>query len=80
MSFPEISEEDKRKLELSENEITELNERTILCPKCGFKLGEVFSDASGHIKIKCQKCKFVGTLNLSYFKIWKPNRRYKYWK
>ena len=51
------------------NRITEsLKERDILCPTCGFKIQRVFSDATGHLSVKCQKCKNVHILNLAYFR------------
>ena len=35
---------------------------------CGFRIQRVFSDATGHLSVKCQKCKNVHILNLAYFR------------
>ena len=60
---PEI----QNKLLLSRVEAESLKERDILCPTCGFRIQRVFSDATGHLSVKCQKCKNVHILNLAYF-------------
>ena len=61
---PEI----QNKLLLSRVEAESLKERDILCPTCGFRIQRVFSDATGHLSVKCQKCKNVHILNLAYFR------------
>ena len=53
---------------LSRVEAESLKERDILCPTCGFRIQRVFSDATGHLSVKCQKCKNVHILNLAYFR------------
>ena len=37
------------------------------CPKCGYLVAYAFSDAKGHFKIRCKKCKEVSVLNFAYF-------------
>ena len=63
-----LSEDVKRKLELSREETENLKEREIRCPNCGFLITKVFSDINGHLQIKCEKCKSVNILNLAYFR------------
>lgn len=53
--------------ELSRQEAEEFVERELKCPKCGYLVATAFSDASGHFKIKCQKCKTISVLNFAYF-------------
>jgi phage FluMu protein Com len=60
--------EARRKAVLSHREAASLVERDLRCPECGFKVGMAYSDSSGHIKSKCQKCKSVSVLNLAYFR------------
>ena len=45
-----------------------LKERDLLCPVCGYKIQKVYSDATGHLSVKCQKCKSINILNLAYFR------------
>lgn len=52
----------------SRREAERLIERDLQCPNCGYKIGVAFSDSTGHIKVKCQKCKTVSVLNLAYFR------------
>ena len=59
--------------ELSKQEAEEFVERELKCPKCGYLVATAFSDASGHFKIKCQKCKSISVLNFAYF----CRRRYR---
>ena len=49
-------------------------ERDILCPVCGFRIQRVFSDATGHLRVKCRKCKNVHVLNLAYFRRFRRGR------
>lgn len=63
-----ISPDTRRRLLLSRMEAETLKERDILCPTCGFRIQRVFSDATGHLSVKCQKCKNVHILNLAYFR------------
>ena len=53
--------------ERSKQEATEFIERELKCPQCGFLIAYAFSDAKGHLKIKCKKCKKESVLNFAYF-------------
>lgn len=64
----QIPPEVQNRLLLSRVEAEGLKERDILCPTCGFRIQRVFSDATGHLSVKCQKCKNVHILNLAYFR------------
>ncbi len=75
MNIPtQIAPEIEHRLLLSRVEAEELNERDILCPVCGFRIQRVFSDATGHFRVKCRKCKNVHVLNLAYFRRFKRRR------
>ena len=50
----------------------DLAERALRCPVCGFKIGVAYSDSTGHIRTKCQKCKHIWVLNLAYFRRQRP--------
>ena len=63
-----VSEETRRKAELSRKEAESLVERDLKCPECGYKAGTVFSDCTGHLTIRCRKCKTVSVLNLAYLR------------
>ena len=45
----QISEETRRKAELSRREAESLVERELKCPECGYKAGTVFSDCTGPV-------------------------------
>ena len=47
----------------------DLTEREVLCPYCKFPVSRVFSDAKGHLRAKCPKCKGTAIVNLAYFRI-----------
>lgn len=64
---PPPSPEIEEKLNKSEQEAKGLELRNIKCPTCQFVVGKVFSDAKGHIRIKCPKCKCDRIINLLYF-------------
>ena len=64
----QITPEVRKRLLLSRMEAETLKERDILCPTCGFRIQRVFSDATGHLGVRCQKCKNVHILNLAYFR------------
>lgn len=51
----QLAPEVRKRLMLSRIEADTLKERDILCPMCGFKIQKVFSDATGHLSVKCQK-------------------------
>ena len=63
-----ISPENQEKLARSRQEVEGLSLRPIACPRCGFTVGKVFSDASGHRLIKCPKCKLEAVINVAYFR------------
>lgn len=65
----------REKLNRSIKEAEFLSERELRCPHCDWILSTVYSDISGHLKIKCPKCKELSTLNLRLFR-----RRAKYRK
>ena len=56
------------KLLKSRIEAEALSERDLRCPICDFMIQTVYSDISGHLRVKCPKCKEVSTLNLAYFR------------
>ena len=75
MNIPsQIAPEIEQRRLLSRVEAEELNERDILCPVCGFRIQRVFSDATGHLRVKCRKCKNVHVLNLAYFRRFRRGR------
>lgn len=53
--------------EVSKQEAQEFIERELKCPECGYLVAYAFSDATGHFKVKCKKCKTVSVLNFAYF-------------
>ena len=63
-----ISDENYKKLLLSEEETKSLKVRELRCPKCGFLIQKVYSDATGHISVKCTKCRQISIINVAYFK------------
>lgn len=64
----QVSIVNNRKLLLSRMEAEDLQERDLLCPVCGFRIQTLYSDASGHLRVKCPKCKGIHILNLAYFR------------
>ena len=64
-----ISDEIKRRAELSLRQVTELVDRAIRCPHCNFIMAYACDDLhSGHIRLKCTKCKNISAFNLGLFK------------
>jgi len=61
--------------EISKEEARKFVERELRCPNCGFIVATAYSDAAGHFKIKCQKCKMISTLNFAYFYRTKNSKR-----
>ena len=57
-----------RLLELSWQEVEEMDKRDLKCPICGFRSEGVYADRTGHAEVKCRKCKFEGPVNLAYFR------------
>ena len=74
------SEEALQRAELSQKEAEEFIERELKCPKCGYLVAFAFSDAKGHFKIKCKKCKRVSIMNFAYFCRRKTKGRYSFSK
>lgn len=64
--------------EQAKQEVKELVERELKCPVCGYTVATAFSDAAGHFKVKCQKCKTISVINFAYFYRQKHNRK-KLW-
>lgn len=71
----EVSEEIAYKLALSLAEVEGMEAKSLLCPICDFRIEDVYEDKSGHVKVKCKKCKNELVLNLAYFR---RMRRYRY--
>lgn len=67
--------ESRSRAERSRREAEELLERELRCPQCGYVVGSAYSDSTGHLKVKCKKCKNVFILNFAYFRRQKPYRR-----
>lgn len=63
-----MSPETEQKVLKSYAESLELTERELRCPSCSFYIQTLFSDVSGHLKVKCPNCKVITTYNLSYFR------------
>ena len=57
-----------RLLELSWQEVEEMDKRDLKCPICGFRIEGAYADRTGHADVKCRKCKFEGPVNLAYFR------------
>lgn len=72
-----ISEEKKRHLVISFEECSELDERQLNCPYCDYPIDGVFSDATGHLRVKCQKCKANMVVSLAYFRRQRGYGQYK---
>ena len=65
----------RRRAAISRKEAEKYIERELRCPECGFHIATAYSDAAGHFKIKCRKCKTVSVLNFAYFCRRKIRRR-----
>lgn len=63
-----MTPEVRAKVNLSYTESLDLQERELKCPHCGRYIASLFSDSSGHFKVKCPNCKAVTTYNLGYFR------------
>lgn len=74
-----LTQEVQQRLDMSESETSELTVRDLRCPNCKFLVDKLYSDISGHIQIKCPKCKNVYILNVAYFRTFgsKEPRTYK---
>lgn len=69
--------EKQEKLIRSANEASWLALREIRCPRCNFPIMKVYSDAVGHVRPKCPKCKAQDPINLAYFRKQKGIARLK---
>lgn len=63
-----ITASDQIKLDISEQETFNLKERDICCPHCRFLIYKVYQDVSGHMRVKCPKCKRCYAVNLQMFR------------
>ncbi len=61
----------------SQREADNLAERALRCPVCGFKIGVAYSDSTGHIRTKCQKCKDIRkvTIKVNIYRLKSSKRR-----
>lgn len=69
-----MTPEVQKRLLQSRIEAETLKERDLLCPVCGYRIQRIYSDAIGHLSVKCQKCKSINILNLAYFRRVKRGR------
>lgn len=69
-----MAPEVQKRLLQSRIEAETLKERDLLCPVCGYRIQRIYSDAVGHLSVKCQKCKSINILNLAYFRRVKRGR------
>jgi len=63
-----MTPETQSKVERSRTESLDLSERPLYCPHCHHYVASLFSDASGHFKIKCPNCKTTTPYNMGYFR------------
>ena len=73
--YPTPDQEVVDKLLRSCCEVDKMPELELRCPVCHFRIAGVYGDKSGHIRVKCPKCKFDGVLNLAYFRRMKRDHR-----
>ena len=72
-----VSEEIKRRAELSKAQVEDMVDRAIRCPHCNFIMAFACDDLhNGHIRLKCSKCKNISALNLSLFKCQTEPKKY----
>ena len=64
-----ISAEIQRRAELSRRQVADMVDREIRCPHCNYVMAHAYDNLhSGHITLKCAKCKNISALNLGLFK------------
>lgn len=64
-----LSDEVRKKAELSASETEGMADRALRCPNCGHVTGILYEDLRiGHFATKCMRCHFVFTVNFEYFK------------
>ena len=76
-TFLNLAPEKQEKLNRSADEASWLTLREIRCPRCNFPIMKVYSDAVGHVRPKCPKCKAQDPINLAYFRKQKGIARLK---
>ena len=54
-----MTPEVQHRLLKSRIEAETLKERDLLCPVCGYRIQRVYSDATGHLSVKCQNAKVL---------------------
>lgn len=74
-----LPEDKKRHLVVSFEECENLTERRLECPYCHYPLDSVFSDTTGHLRVKCQKCKANMVLSLAYFRCQRGYGKHKHY-
>lgn len=42
--------------------------RTVRCPRCGFRLLDVYGRDHCYLRVKCRKCKFGETIDTALFR------------
>ena len=52
--------------------------RTIMCPKCGFHLLDVYGSDHYLIQVKCRKCKFNDVIDTALFRTMSRKRSLRY--
>lgn len=65
-------EENLEKLAQSLKEAETQERHEIRCPICGFLKGYVIGEKKGTVSLKCNRCKYDGSMNLAYFRRRKP--------
>ena len=70
------TEEALKKLALSIQEAAALEKHEVHCPICNFLVVGIYGEKKGNINVKCQKCKYNGPLNLSYFRKMQLRKKY----
>jgi len=64
----ELSQETSDKINRSQEETRSMKFRPVLCPYCDNHIVDVFEDITGHLAVKCQKCKSAIPINPAYFR------------
>ena len=71
-----VSEQIRKNAEVSRAEVTDMVDRAVRCPHCNFVMLYVYDDLhSGHLNMKCPKCKNISDLNLGLFKHQKEQKK-----
>ena len=76
-----LTAEAHRKTIISFEECTSLPERELKCPYFYHYIEGVFADTTGHVRVKCNKCKAEMVFNVAYFRTLRKKlqrRRYQY--